>query len=154
MTEKQVFFHELDVDSIFGATVVLDVDGTILCSSGKTVNKEVLEIIEKLSKNNSLYIFSNNFNGKRSREIAESVGVIYIDSPYRKPNKKLLNYIKGDKDNIIVIGDKYLTDYLFAQRIGARHIRVNRYKCKKESLFNKTACLVDDVAYFFVSVFK
>ena len=144
--EKDIFFHELNTDNILGTTVILDIDGTLTCSSKKSVDGDVVNIIRKLQEKNTVYVFSNNYNGKRSREIAESLDLPYIESPHKKPNKKILKYI-DEVCPVVAIGDKYLTDGLFAQFVGARHIRVKRYRCKSDSIADKLACLLDDVVY-------
>lgn len=144
--EKDVFFHELNTDNILGTTVILDIDGTLTCSSKRSIDKNVIRVIRKLQEENVVYVFSNNYNGKRSREIAKSLDLPYIESPYKKPNKKILQYI-DEMCPIVAIGDKYLTDGLFAQFTGARHIRVKRYRCDDDSMADKVACFLDDVMY-------
>ncbi|MEA3322695.1 MAG: hypothetical protein U9Q12_00565 [Patescibacteria group bacterium] len=144
--EKNIFFHELDVNNIFDTTVILDIDGTLTCSSKKDIDENVIGVIRKLQEKNAVYVFSNNYDGKRSREIAVSLDLPYIESPHKKPSKKILKYI-DETCSVVAIGDKYLTDGLFAQFAGARHIRVKRYRCEDDSLADKLACLLDDVMY-------
>ncbi len=146
-----IFFHELNVDDIYNMTVILDIDGTLVCSSEKKVNKAVIKIIRKLQEQNALYIFSNNYNWKRSREIANDLSLPYINSPHKKPNKKILKYIDATCP-IVVIGDKYLTDGLFAQFIEAKHIYIKRYRCKKDSMLDKFTCFLDDLVYVIVKI--
>jgi len=148
LKQKTSFFHELEVEEISGMTVILDIDGTLTCSSQKDVSQKVIKIIRLLEQKNSVYAFSNNYDGHRSREIAKSINVPYIKSPHKKPNKKVLNYIQGEVCGVIAIGDKYLTDGLFAQFIGAKYIKVNRYKCASDSMVDRLACILDDLVYF------
>jgi predicted HAD superfamily phosphohydrolase YqeG len=148
--QKNIFFHELNIDEISGMTVILDIDGTLTCSSQKNVSQRVIKIIRLLEQKNAVYAFSNNYNGHRSREIAKNINVPYIESPHKKPNKKVLNYIDGEVYDVVAIGDKYLTDGLFAQSIGAKHIKVYRYRCSSDSVADKLACLLDDLVYFCV----
>jgi len=146
--QKDIFFHDLDVSKIVNATVILDIDGTLTCSSKEVVTKEVLHVIRQIQEKNVVYVFSNNYNGKRSRDIAKSINLPYIESPHKKPNKKVLDYITGDVCDVVAIGDKYLTDGLFAQFVGAEHVRVKRYRCQGDSIADKLACLFDDMIYF------
>ena len=90
--DKNIFFHDLNVDNIFDTTVILDIDGTLTCSSKKEIDENVIKVIRELQKQNTVYVFSNNYNGKRSREIAKSIDLPYIESPHKKPNKKILKY--------------------------------------------------------------
>ncbi len=145
---KRHFFHELHVESIEGSIIVLDIDGTIMCSSSKIVDQSVKDVIKLLQQKNTVYVFSNNFNGQRSRMIAKQLQLPYIESPYKKPHKKILNYIEHAMTPIVTIGDKYLTDGLFAQFIHAKHIRVSRYRCAKDSFADRSACAFDDCVYF------
>ncbi len=151
--QKNIFFHELETKDIINSTVILDIDGTLTCSSKTIIEKRVIDKITELQKNNSVYVFSNNYDGKRSRKIAKSIQLPYIESPYKKPNKKVLHYIDEEICDVIAIGDKYLTDGLFAQFAKAEHIRVKRYQCREDSIFDKLACLLDDIMYFFAKLF-
>jgi len=150
--DKSIFFHELDTDSIVDSVVILDIDGTLTCSSQRVVRQEVITVIRALQQRNTVYAFSNNYDGKKSREIAKSIDVPYIDAPHKKPNKKILKYI-DETCPAVAIGDKYLTDGLFAQFIGAHHIRVKRYRCKGDSVADKMACFIDDIAYAIAKFF-
>ena len=145
--EKDVYFHELDTSKIVDATVILDIDGTITCSSHTKIDEKVRQKIRCLEERNSVYVFSNNHNKERSRKIAHDLKLPYIASPHKKPNKKVLSFIEGYTCPVVVIGDKYLTDTLFAQFIDARHIRVRRYKCATDSFMDRIGCLFDDAVY-------
>lgn len=149
-----MFFHELNVSGVHNATVILDIDGTIMCSSEIVASDSVRDVIKALQKNNSVYLFSNNFNGKRSRRIAKDLNLPYIESPHRKPNIKILKYVKNKSCPVITIGDKYLTDGLFAQFTSTKHIRVKRYHCENDSLWSRFACYVDDFVYAFARLFR
>ncbi len=150
--DENVFFHELDTRDIVDAIVILDIDGTLTCSSKKQIKKEVIKVVRELEKRNEVYIFSNNYDCKKSREIAESINIPYIEAPHKKPNKKILKYI-NETCPVITIGDKYLTDGLFAKFAKARHIRVKRYRCNDDSIMDRFACFVDDVAYAIAKLF-
>lgn len=145
--EEGKYFHELHVASLTGAVVILDIDGTLTCSSSMHVSDAVRDTISRFQKENVVYIFSNNYNGQRSRAIAQDLGLPYIEAPHKKPNKKILHYIDHGTAPIIAIGDKYLTDGLFAQFTRVRHIRVRRYRCPQDSLVDRAACVFDDIMY-------
>ncbi len=133
---------------IWDAVVIVDIDGTLVCSSRSTVSPRVAAVVRALQQHNAVYLFSNSYNQKRSRAIAHALGVPYIPAPHKKPRAKILTYIPHrPHKRIVVIGDKYLTDGLFARFIGATYIRVARYRCPDDSLFDKANCLCDDVVY-------
>jgi predicted HAD superfamily phosphohydrolase YqeG len=144
---EEGFFHEMNVAAIRDAVVILDIDGTLTCSSCMYVEDRVRTVIALIRQHNAVYVFSNNYNNARSRRIAADLDLAYIESPHKKPNTKILKYIDEKTAPMIAIGDKYLTDGLFAYFINAQHIRVRRYHCANDSIFDKTACLFDDVMY-------
>ncbi len=142
------FFHDVSTDAISDSVVILDIDGTLTCSSSMHINDRVREKIRELKKTNAVYIFSNNYDGERSRIIAHDLGLPYIEAPHKKPNKKILNYIERGTSPVVAIGDKFLTDGLFAHFSRATHIRVRRYRCSADSVWDRLACIFDDCAYF------
>ena len=54
-------------------------------------------------------------------------------------------------NNLIIIGDKILTDGLFARHIGATFIKVERYKSKKDRLITKIIYRLDDLCQYLLS---
>ncbi|MFA5986259.1 MAG: hypothetical protein WC819_02840 [Parcubacteria group bacterium] len=141
------FFHDVPTDAIRDSVVILDIDGTLTCSSSTGVSDAVRQKISVLQRSNAVYLFSNNYNGVRSRMIAHDLNVPYIESPHKKPNKKVLNYIMQGTCPVIAIGDKFLTDGLFARFSRAEHIRVRRYRCAADSIWDRAACVFDDCVY-------
>lgn len=144
---KDIFFHQITTEMIIRSVVILDIDGTLTCSSRCDIDDKVLYVIRELQKKNTVYIFSNNYNGTRSRNIAHDLNLPYIEAPHKKPNKKILDYIDTGTSPVIAIGDKYLTDGLFAHFIGAHYIRVRRYRAIEDSYIDKATCLFDDCVY-------
>lgn len=141
------FFHELSVESFSDTVIIIDIDGTLACSSSLNVDARACAVIRQLQERNTVYAFSNNYNGSRSREIAEMLQLPYIEAPHKKPNKKILRYIDIGTSPVIAIGDKFLTDGLFAYFIKAEYIRVQRYRCENDTTIDKLACMLDDCAY-------
>jgi predicted HAD superfamily phosphohydrolase YqeG len=141
------FFHDISIDTIKDSVVILDIDGTLTCSSSTSVSDAVRQKISVLQRSNAVYLFSNNYNGVRSRMIARDLNVPYIESPHKKPNKKILNYITQGTCPVIAIGDKFLTDGLFAHFSRVEHIRVRRYHCATDSIWDRAACVFDDCIY-------
>lgn len=148
------FFHQITTDTINHSVVILDIDGTLTCSSMCDIDDNVVRVIRNLQKTNTVYIFSNNYNGARSRDIAQKLQLPYIEAPHKKPNKKILDYIDAGTSPVIAIGDKYLTDGLFAHFIHAHHIRVRRYRCDADSVLDRLACFFDDGIYILAKFFR
>lgn len=145
--QENKYFHEIDTEAITDAVVILDVDSTLVCSSQREISEAVRDMVRALQEKNTVYIFSNNFDKSRGPAIAKSLNVPYINAPHRKPNKKILNYIKEIDQEIVVIGDKYLTDELFARFSGGTFIRVQSYRCDSDHWTSHAATIFDDAVY-------
>ena len=152
--KEENFFHQIATNNICDSVVILDIDGTLTCSSKKEIAVEVVMVIRKLQKDNTVYVFSNNYNGARSRAIADQLQLPYIEAPHKKPNRKILDYIDTGTCPVVAIGDKYLTDGLFAQFVRADHIRVKRYRCGSDSIFDKISCIFDDGIYMIAKLLR
>lgn len=110
-----------------GAVIFLDVDGTLRPDGDQEMSPEVLKKLAELKAGNEVNLTSNKGNKtkKPSRRAAEGVD------------------LKGKK--AVVIGDKFLTDGLFAKNIGAEFIKVKRKISGRESFFIKLTYLIDDI---------
>ncbi|OGF64221.1 hypothetical protein A2661_00555 [Candidatus Giovannonibacteria bacterium RIFCSPHIGHO2_01_FULL_45_24] len=125
MLDSERFFEELDTPWS-SATIFLDIDGTLRPDGDREMSPEVLKKLAELKAKNEVHLISNKSNGakKPSREAAEGVD------------------IAGKK--VVVIGDKFLTDGLFAKNIGAEFIKVRRKISGRENFFVKVTYLIDD----------
>jgi predicted HAD superfamily phosphohydrolase YqeG len=139
------YFKDINYQKYKDYTIILDVDGTLLVEGENIVGKEESVVVEKLKANNQVFIFSNNRNKERSKAIADQLVCPYLDSPFRKPNKRILNYLPENKKPILVIGDKFLTDIVFARIIKADYILVKSKRSKTDSMGMKLFCYVDDI---------
>ena len=139
------FLHNLDPQTIQHHRIIVDIDGTVTCPSQEHVHADVVAVIHALQRTNEVFLFSNNFDGARSRRIAAAMGVPYVETPYRKPRRAVLAALPPSQRPLAVIGDKFLTDELFAVFAGARYVRVQRYACRGDSLFARVGCVFDDM---------
>ncbi|HBI33700.1 MAG TPA: hypothetical protein DEA43_00285 [Candidatus Moranbacteria bacterium] len=140
-TNKQIL-------EISNSIIILDIDGTIVSDSEYHIEEDILELISDLKKENTLYLCSNSKDSKRNTKIAEILNVPLINSPHKKPNKAIIDYINNEeKKNIIVIGDKFLTDGIFSKNINAKFIKVRRISNQKERFIIKLINIIDDIAY-------
>lgn len=131
---KKQFFEE--IGAISGACIILDVDGTLRPDGDKDISKVVLHKIEELKRNNEVHILSNKGSNKR------------------KPWRSALGNLKIKEKDTIVIGDKFLTDRLFAKNIGSDFIMVRRKISGREPLFVKITYLIDNIAYKLWKIIK
>lgn len=99
--------------------MIIDVDGTILHEL-EFVPTSVIKTLKLLSKELKIYLVSNNKND-RIDEFAKKIGIKYMPlafKPRRKPFIKASSEMGLNPENIIVIGDGFLTDILGGQRMG------------------------------------
>lgn len=148
----QMPLHNLQIetihlDNIHGTTVILDIDGTITADGQVECSSGVLATLRDLAARNNVYLGSNHQNRARNRAIARRIGCFCIETPHLKPNSKVFEAIPAchRTQPIVVIGDKYLVDGLFARRIGALFIKVGRITSTDDRTFVKVAYFLDDL---------
>jgi 4-hydroxybenzoate polyprenyltransferase len=139
-------------DDFKNTTVILDVDGTLTPDKGENFGPEVANKVNGLSKNCKVYLCSNG-NPERNEKFADLFGVelLYSRKPFGALALKKSNVAKSD---IVVVGDKYLTDGIFARILGAKFIKVEHMRSQSDSLHTKTFYFFDDAAWNIRSYFK
>lgn len=144
------FFSKINTSALKGFFILLDIDGTLTYDSGITVDKATVQRVSELKKNNEIALCSNRNDHRRNRIVADLLKVEYLETNYRKPSKKILKTFATRK-SLLVIGDKFLTDAIFAKRINARLVMVKRIRSPKETWASKVIYAVDD---FCARIFK
>jgi len=140
-------FKELNISGLKGYVIFLDIDGTLVDDNELELSEEALRKIRELEMNNQLYLCSNSRNHERNRKVGELAGVKYIDTDLRKPSKKILGLVDhAPFKQRLVIGDKFLTDGLFAKNIKAEFIKVARIESENDRLYIKFLYWIDDLA--------
>jgi len=140
-------FKNLNASGLKGYQIFLDIDGTLTDDNKVELSEATLRKIRELEANNQLYLCSNSRNHDRNRKVAELSGVKYIDTDLRKPSKKILELVgQSPFKEKLVIGDKFLTDGLFAKNIGAEFTKVARIESKNDRLYIKILYWIDDLA--------
>jgi decaprenyl-phosphate phosphoribosyltransferase len=143
---------DLDAIRFVDAVVILDIDGTLMPSSGFDVEEPVRLFVDELKRKAIVYLFSNRPDTARNIRIAESLGLPLISTKYKKPNPWVLSSIVGHGKPQFVIGDKVLTDGLLALFTGSTFVHVRRTTHAEDTFFDKTLCVIDDVAARVISV--
>lgn len=146
------YFENLEVD-FSGKTVFLDIDGTLLPDTESRVEQVVLQQIEKIKRNNFLFFCTNHPDVKRNGDIESTSGVLIANRQYKKPNKKILEEVSARNANFLVIGDKFITDGIFAKNIGADFIIVKRKVSGTESIATKLIYFADSLIYNLYKLF-
>jgi len=159
MKQSYTSFEDLAVAQFKDSLVFLDIDGTLIADNESEPSGKVLKKVAALNKVAKVWLCSNSLNHMRNAKVKKITRLPLVKG-FRKPNKKILTLIP-DKDfqlsgknnrPIIVIGDKVLTDGLFALRIRAKFVKVKR-KLGHDRFHIKIYNLIDDIAYVFLRLF-
>ncbi len=138
------YFHTINPQHFSGYRIIVDLDGTLACPSRDVLADDVIAVVHALQRTNDVFLFSNNFDGARSRRVAAAIGVPYLTAHCRKPRRAVLDALPPSEKPIVIIGDKFLTDELLSYFTGTQYIRVRRYTCRNDSLFARLGCIFDD----------
>jgi len=145
------YFKDINFEKFSGCTIILDIDGTLTYDKGLVVDQEAKSKLLELKKNNLVYLFSNHRVGGRNQDLARDLDIKLLESQYKKPNKKIIESLpENQKGNLVVIGDKFLVDGIFAKRIGAKFIKVKRIVHQDDEPLIKLLYLLDNIANFFL----
>jgi HAD superfamily phosphatase (TIGR01668 family) len=107
--------------------LIVDVDDTIVCSSGLDIPQEVFKWAESLKQNYPIWLVSNNFNQQRIQQIADKLG-LPCRSRAGKPSLRAINYALATMQlpphQVAMVGDRLLTDVVAGNRAGMFSILV------------------------------
>lgn len=131
--------------------VLLDIDGVLMADGENTISDEIRGFVIQLKENNDVYLVSNSPHKARCHHSSSTLEIPWVDSPHKKPSTRILKYIDYDKAKpLIVIGDKILTDGIFAKRIGAEMLMMERRVNEKDNFFIKLTYIIDDAFFSFL----
>jgi len=139
-------FDNLDVRHIKEYLILLDIDGTLVNDDELKLSETTINKVKSLKKENQVYLCSNSINHTRNKKVGILTNTEYLETNLKKPSKKILDLIDHPKyNNILVIGDKLLTDGLFAKNINATFIKVKRIKSKNDKIYIRILYWIDDL---------
>lgn len=138
---------EQAVIGLTDATILLDVDGTLLPDGVDNITTSVSVAAQELALKNEVYLVSNGTDRARVERIATqlSIPVAPAGVPAGKPRATAAAGIESTNKRLIVMGDKYLTDGLFARVIGADFVRIERKESGNESFSIRVINWVDGI---------
>lgn len=144
---KTTTLEKLDIGDIDGATVIIDIDGTITADGQVAFSENVRSTIRELSSRNIVFVFSNHRDTARNAAVVMKLECPLIGTVHRKPSRKVLDDVPPHHRYrpLVVIGDKILVDGLFARRVGARFIWVSRVESPSDRGTVKVSYLLDDL---------
>jgi HAD superfamily phosphatase (TIGR01668 family) len=148
-TMGDLLYFEQQAFGFSNALVILDVDGTIVADCGRDASSEAIRQVEALkAAGNEIRLCSNSRRGdyaERLRHLASQLDVGVCPVPYRKPSTQAIAGLDRKGREVVVIGDKDLTDGLLARRAGAHFIKVRRKLDPADRVSSRWANLIDTV---------
>ena len=148
-----MLFKDLNTGGLKGYVIFLDIDGTLVDDNTIELSEAAERKVRELENGNQLYLCSNSRNHERNRKVAEMAKVEYIDTDLRKPSKMILELVDHSSyKKRLVIGDKFLTDGLFAKNIKAEFIKVARLTSENDRFYIKFLYWIDDLASKIIKV--
>lgn len=143
---QRLTWHELLARNIRGHTILLDVDGVLMADGEDTVPPEIAAHVKELTRHNDVIVVSNTFRRNRVAYVHRLLGIPYAKTPLKKPSVRILTHILYDpRKPMLVIGDKVLTDALFAHRIGAACVLLHRRTHPNDRVFIKLTYALDEL---------
>jgi len=144
------------------ALVVLDVDGTLMPDCGHGASVAVIDKVNELkARGNEVWLCSNSRRrayAQRLAAIAFQLQVNACPGAFRKPSTRTLSGIDRKGRQLVIVGDKDLTDGLLARWSGAQFIKVRRKVDPADRPVARLTSLIDDVfgpiALFFWDTFS
>ncbi len=159
MYKKNIFdinYDKLSKDGI--RCLLFDLDNTLVAAKESIPEKKVIKLLNKLTKDFKVIIISNSPR-KRLDKLHKHLNIDYYAfslKPLKRNFKKVIKDHKFDVEDIVLIGDQFMTDVLGGSRMGIKTIlvdpissdlmrtKLNRYletrvikKLEKKNLFFK-----------------
>ncbi len=142
------YFEDLNLNFI-ARTIFLDVDGTLFPDGQLYPSQAVIGKLAELKLNNEVFLCTNSNDIIRNKKIEASLDLRIVTYNHKKPSSKILADAgaKIGGENLLVIGDKFLIDGVFALNIGANFIKIKRKISGKESFFVQLINFLDDIVW-------
>ncbi len=133
--------------------LLIDVDGTLINRKSTRIPKAVKDWISESKKFFSLYLISNNPSEKRISKIAKDLDIRYKFNalkPRKKATLDVINEIKCDSKNIVIIGDRIFTDIIVGNRCNIKTILVKRLDRDGLPIKLNLTLLIEKLITFFI----
>lgn len=138
--------------------IIFDLDNTLIFSEDTKTKPEIVNWFKKINKNYKCICLSNSRTiKKRKDKISELLGCEVFLSKFKKPSGKLFKSIKifynVRADEVIVVGDRILSDILFGNLNGASTVLVNPIN-NQENVLIKVIRKIERFMLFLVNSFR
>lgn len=135
-------FRNTSFKTLRAKRVYLDLDGTIVPDGEEELAPHEAHVLHELQQGREVYIVSNK-GLVRGPRVADAHGIKAVVSHYKKPNPRVLKSLERPQDGAVVIGDKVLTDGIFAWRVGADFIKVDPIRAPTDDLLTRASYTLD-----------
>ncbi len=117
--------------------IFFDLDSTIMVSKSGEYHKNTEEWLKKVDQDFFIAVISNNKKGEYLEKV-QSISNFQIIGNAKKPStkamRKLLSNICIEPHEVVIVGDRPLTDILAGKLLGAKTILVGSINAHNESL--------------------
>lgn len=119
-------YNKLKNDGI--KLIIFDLDSTIMKSKSGSYDTDTLELFEKIKTMFQVCVMSNNTNEAYIKKVQE-ITPFEVYGAAKKPNpdfiKQYIEKYKFENNEVVIIGDRPLTDILVGNKIGINSILVD-----------------------------
>jgi HAD superfamily phosphatase (TIGR01668 family) len=133
---KNIYEIDLEVLKNQGIKAIFfDLDSTIMVSKSGEYHEKTEEWLKKVDKDFFIAVITNNKKCEyleKVRSVSEFQIIGNAKKPSTKAMKKLLSKINISPKNVVIVGDRPLTDILAGKLLGARTILVDSINAENE----------------------
>lgn len=133
---KNIYEIDLEVLKSMGIKAIFfDLDSTIMVSKSGEYNEKTENWLKKVDEDFFIAIISNNTKCEyieKVRSLASFQVVGNAKKPSTKAMRKLLAKISMQPSEVVIVGDRPLTDVLAGKRLGAKTILVDSINAHNE----------------------
>lgn len=132
-TVFEINYDELKAQGI--KILAFDLDSTVMKSKSGEFSQEVMSLFENLKKDFYLLIISNNSNPDYIAKAAGQIDFPVIapaKKPFTKVSKEFLQANNLNIKEMVMVGDRPLTDILFGKILGCKTILVDSISWQEE----------------------
>ena len=133
-TVYEINYDELKASGV--KVIAFDLDSTVMKSKSGEFAPETLQMFENLKKDFSLLIISNNQDMDYIHKAMQQVDfpiIPHAKKPSTKISKAFLDENNIDPKDMVMVGDRPLTDILFGKLLGCKTILVDSISWEEEA---------------------
>ncbi len=115
--------------------IAFDLDSTVMKSKSGKFSQEVLELFKRLKESFFILIISNNSNPEYIAKAVHQVDfpvIGHAKKPSTKAAREFINLHGLNINEMVMVGDRPLTDILFGKMLGCKTILVDSISWSEE----------------------